>query len=99
MAVFKRENRKARHRTKHDAWMMLDGGFAKRNCTVLDLSSGGALIHLSDSGLTTSKLHDEANFGFGTLDLAFSKDVRKMTQRRVVGRKGSIVGVEFLTRT
>lgn len=88
MAVFKRESRKARHRTKYDAWVTLDGGFAKRNCTVLDLSSGGARLQLSDSGLTESKL-----------DLAFSKDVRKATRCRVVWRKGSIVGVEFLTRT
>lgn len=88
MAVFKRDNRKARHRTKHDAWVTLDGGFAKRGCTVLDLSSGGARLQLSDPGLTASRL-----------DLAFSKDVRKTTRCRVVWRKGSIVGVEFLTLT
>lgn len=88
MAVFKRESRKARHRTKHDAWITLEGGFAKRGCTILDLSSGGARIQLSDSGLTEGKL-----------DLAFSKDVRKATRCRVVWRKGSIIGVEFLTRT
>jgi PilZ domain len=88
MAVFKRENRKARHTTKHDAWVTLDGGFAKRNCTILDLSSGGARIQLSDPGVTESNVN-----------LAFSKDVRKATRCRVVWRKGSIVGVEFLART
>ncbi|WP_424631398.1 PilZ domain-containing protein [Bradyrhizobium sp. SYSU BS000235] len=88
MAVFKRESRKARHRTQHDAWVTLDGGFAKRNCTILDLSAGGARLQLSDSGLTASKL-----------DLALSKDVRKTTRCRVVWRKGAIIGVEFLTRT
>lgn len=86
MAVFKRESRKARHRTKHDAWVTLDGGFAKRGCTILDLSAGGARLQLSDPALAES-----------TLDLAFSKDVRKTTRCRVVWRKGAIVGVEFLT--
>ena len=56
MAVFKRESRKPRHNTRHDAWMLLDGGFAKRNCTVLDLSSGGARIKLADVLPVGSKL-------------------------------------------
>jgi hypothetical protein len=88
MAVFKRENRKTRHTARHEAWVTLDGGFAKRNCTVLDLSSGGARIQLADTGLTESKL-----------GLAFSKDVRKATRCRVIWRKGSLIGVEFLAGT
>jgi hypothetical protein len=88
MAVFKRENRKARHRTKHDAWVTLDGGFAKRGCTILDLSAGGARLQLANAGFAETKI-----------DLAFSKDVRKTTRCRVIWRKGSIVGVEFLKQT
>ena len=88
MAVFKREARKTRHATKHDAWMTLDGGFAKRNCTVLDLSAGGARVLLSDAGPVDT-----------TLNLAFSKDVRKVTRCRLVWRKGTIIGVEFMVRT
>jgi hypothetical protein len=50
MAVFRKESRKPRHTTRHDAWMLLDGGFAKRNCTILNLSTGGARIELIDTG-------------------------------------------------
>jgi hypothetical protein len=88
MAVFKRESRKARHATRHDAWMLLDGGFAKRNCTVLDLSVGGARIQLAERELLGSRL-----------SLALTGDVRKVTQCRVIWRKDTIIGVEFVGRT
>lgn len=85
MAVFKRESRKTRHPTQQDAWMTLDGGFAKRSVTILDLSSGGARLQVADAALLG-----------GTLNLAFSKDVRKVTRCRLVWRKDNIVGVEFM---
>ncbi len=85
MAVFKKEGRKARHLAGHDAWMMLDGGFAKRNCTVLNLSSGGARIAVIDGGPVDS-----------TLNMAFSKDARRLTPCRLVWRKGREIGVEFI---
>jgi hypothetical protein len=85
MAVFKRENRQPRHTTKNDAWVMLDGGFAKRNCTVLDLSAGGARIKLAEKGPIGNNL-----------SLALTRDVRKATRCRVVWRKDSIIGVEFI---
>jgi hypothetical protein len=88
MAVFKKESRKPRHTTRHDAWMLLDGGFAKRNCTILNLSSGGALIKLSDSGPTGNRV-----------SLALTGDVRKVTHCRLVWRKDTIIGVEFVGRT
>ncbi|EKS39914.1 PilZ domain-containing protein [Afipia clevelandensis] len=88
MAVFKRESRKPRHTTRHDAWMLLDGGFAKRNCTVLDLSSGGARLELLDAIPAGSKLR-----------LALTGDVRKVTHCRLVWRKDKIIGVEFTGRT
>lgn len=88
MAVFKRESRKPRHNTRHDAWMVLDGGFAKRNCTVLDLSSGGARIKLADVLPVGSKLH-----------LVLTGDVRKVTHCRLIWRKDTIIGVEFTGRT
>ena len=88
MAVFKKESRKTRHKTKHDAWMLLDGGFAKRNCTILDLSSGGARVKLADAAPLGSRLH-----------LALTGDVRKVTSCRLIWRKDSIIGVEFIART
>lgn len=88
MAVFKRESRKPRHTTRHDAWMLLDGGFAKRNCTILNLSAGGARIRLADMGPIGNKL-----------SLVLTGDVRKVTHCRLVWRKDSIIGVEFVSRT
>lgn len=88
MAVFKRESRKTRHQTQHEAWLTLDGGFAKRNCTILNLSAGGARIQVADTSSIDNKLN-----------LAFSKDVRKVTRCRLVWRKGTIMGVEFVSRT
>ena len=85
MAVFKKEARKPRHATVNDAWVTLDGGFAKRNCTILDLSAGGARIQLADAGPISNHL-----------SLAITKDVRKATRCRVVWRKAFVVGVEFI---
>lgn len=90
MAVFKRESRKTRHQTRHDAWLTLDGGFAKRDCTILDLSSSGARIQVADAG--SGSIDNKLN-------LAFSKDVRKVTRCRLVWRKGSVMGVEFMAKT
>lgn len=85
MPAARKEIRKKRKPTRHDAWMTLEGGFAKRNCTVLDLSSGGAKIKVHEAHPVTGK--------FG---IAFSKDVRKITRCRLVWQDESIVGVEFM---
>ncbi len=88
MATFRKEARKPRHSTQHRAWMLLDGGFAKRNCTILNLSSTGARI----------KLMDDGSIG-NNLSLALTGDVRKVTRCRLVWRNDSIIGVEFTERT
>ncbi|MBI3700119.1 MAG: PilZ domain-containing protein [Afipia sp.] len=85
MAIFKRETRKPRHKMQQHVWMTLDGGFAKRNCTVLDLSLSGAKILVHDKGPIDGKL-----------SIAFTGDVRKTTRCRLVWQKGSEIGVEFL---
>lgn len=85
MAIFKRENRKPRHKVEQHVWMTLDGGFAKRNCTLLDLSLTGAKIRVHDAGAIDGKL-----------SIAFTGDVRKTTRCRLVWRDGPVIGVEFL---
>lgn len=85
MAVFKRESRKVRHKTQLGVWLTLDGGFAKRPCTVLDISATGARLALANSG----KLG-------GKLALALTKDVRKLTPCRLVWQRGGEIGVEFV---
>lgn len=85
MSMFKRETRKPRHQVHQHAWMTLDGGFAKRNCMVLDLSLTGARLRVEDAGAINGKI-----------DIAFTGDVRKTTPCRLVWRDGSTIGVEFL---
>lgn len=80
----RKETQKKRKPTRHDAWMTLKGGSAKR-AAVLDLSNGGAKI----------KVH-ETNPVNGKSSVAFSKDVRKITRCRLVWRDESIVGLEFM---
>ena len=85
MAIFKKQNRKTRHKTNNSAWMTLDGGFAKRACTVLDISATGARIRVQDQAAIGSRM-----------SIAFYNDVHKATRCRMVWRKGSEMGVEFL---
>lgn len=84
--IFKRENRKTRHQVQQHAWMTLDGGFAKRNCTVVDVSTTGARLRLHETGAIAGKI-----------TIAFTGDVRKSTPCRLVWREGQMIGVEFLS--
>jgi len=88
MAAIRKENRKPRHSTQRHAWVLLDGGFAKRNCTILNVSSGGALIKLTEDGSIGNNL-----------SLALTGDVRKVTRCRLIWRKDAVIGVEFIERT
>ncbi len=85
MSTFKRESRKPRHKSTYEAWMTLDGGFAKRSCNIVDLSKTGACIEVDDASSVP-----------GVISVAFTKDVRKLTRCRLIWRKGSMIGVEFL---
>ncbi len=85
MSAFKREARKPRHKNTNEVWMTLDGGFAKRACTIIDLSVTGACIEVEDAASVP-----------GVINVAFSRDVRKLTRCRLIWRKGSMIGVEFL---
>lgn len=65
--------------------MTLDGGFAKRNCTVIDISATGARLDLHSKDAID-----------GSMAIAFNNDVRKATRCRLIWRNGSEMGVEFL---
>ncbi|MBY0381405.1 MAG: PilZ domain-containing protein [Xanthobacteraceae bacterium] len=85
MAVFKREARKPRHQTTLQVWLTLDGGFAKRRCTVLDLSVTGARLQVANGNKLGNKIA-----------LALTNDVRKLTPCRLIWQKGDQIGVEFV---
>ncbi len=79
-----REKRPRRHAMCRDAWLTL-GGFARRHCKVLDLSSGGAKLFV-----------DGPAFINGDLGLSLNMDVHKSSRCRMVWRDGNVIGVEFV---
>jgi len=85
MGIFKRESRKTRYKTQLGAWLTLDGGFAKRPCTILDLSATGARITVENGNKLGSRIA-----------LALTKDVRNLTPCRLVWQRGNEIGVEFV---
>ena len=78
----KREARKSLHQP---GWVILDGGFAARQCVVQDLSSSGAKITVDDASVLT-----------GRLRLAFTRDARTGRSCQVVWRRGKSLGVKFV---
>jgi hypothetical protein len=76
--------RETRRSMQQAAWIVLEGGFAARPCTVLDLSTSGAKIRTDDSSAVHTKLQ-----------LAFSRDGRKGQACEVVWRRGVTMGLKF----
>ena len=84
MAVTKK--RDVRRSVQQPGWVTLEGGFAARACTVLDLSATGAKIVIDDpSSVTSSKIR-----------LAFARDARTGRNCEVVWRRGKTLGVRFV---
>ena len=80
------DKRKARrHRMRHDAWLMVDGG-ERRDCALSDISHIGARINIPDSDVIPD------NF---LLLLAANGTARRRC--RVIWRKPRELGVKFET--
>ena len=77
--------REARKSVRQSGWITLDGGFAARPCTVLDLSSAGAKITIDDPNTVTAKVR-----------LAFSRDARTGRTCQVVWRRAKTLGIKFV---
>lgn len=82
VAAKKRDSRKS---VSQPGWLTLEGGFAARQCLVLDLSSTGAKI-VVDSPQSLD----------ATLRLAFSRDARTGRSCEMVWRRGKTIGVKFV---
>jgi hypothetical protein len=79
-------DRRIRRRSTHiKAWVALDGGFAKRGCTIIDLSDTGARVLFHDTPPHAS-----------TLRLTFLGDVRVARPARVVWRRNNVLGLQFV---
>jgi hypothetical protein len=83
MAVTKK--RDVRRSVHQAGWITLDGGFAARQCKVLDLSASGAKLELDDPTSVPNKMK-----------LAFSRDARTGRICEVVWRRGKTLGVRFV---
>jgi hypothetical protein len=79
------KKREVRKSVRQPGWITLDGGFAARPCTVLDLSSAGAKITVDDPHAVPAKVK-----------LAFSRDARTGRTCEVVWRRGKTLGVKFV---
>jgi hypothetical protein len=77
--------REARKSVRQSGWITLDGGFAARPCTVLDLSSAGAKITIDDPNAVAAKVR-----------LAFSRDARTGRTCQVVWRRGKTIDIKFV---
>ncbi len=82
--MFGHKKRELRKSVQQAAWIVLDGGFAARPCTVLDLSDSGAKIRTDDPASVNSKLK-----------LSFSRDGRKGRACEVAWRRGNTMGLKF----
>ena len=85
MAMY-RDKRSLRHNLHKDAWVTLDsGGFAKRECEVLNVSRTGAKLRLAPGVSLPQKFY-----------LTTTQDVRKTQLCRVVWTDGRLIGVAFV---
>ena len=81
MALFGRKSRPPRRQTNQEAWMTIDGTFAARRCSVLDISEGGAKIKVDRLSCPCFNLNSLAQTTVGAA--------------RFHGEKGLVLGVEF----
>ncbi len=83
MALFGRKSRAPRRQTNQEAWMAIEGSFAARRCSVMDISAGGARIKV-----------DDPTFVRPVFQLKFSRGDHGR-RCKVSWQKGRVIGVEF----
>jgi hypothetical protein len=80
-----KKKRDVRRAANDEGWISLEGGFARRKCTILDVSAGGARIRTSEP----LQVHHE-------FTLLFGRSGERPHRCRVIWRKGTSVGVTFI---
>jgi hypothetical protein len=84
MAIFGRKSRPSRRRTNQPAWMTIDGSFAARQCTVIDISEGGARLRVEDAQFVKPHFH-----------LKFDR-TSPGRACKVAWKKGDLIGIKFI---
>jgi len=79
-----KKNRDVRKSVQQSAWIVLEGGFAARPCTVIDISSSGAKVRTDDPSAVHTRLQ-----------LKFSRDGKQGRVCEVVWRRGTTMGLKF----
>jgi PilZ domain-containing protein len=83
MAV--KKQREARRAVNQPGWITLEGGFAARQCTVIDRSANGAKVVVDDPAAI------QKNFR-----LALTRDARAGLACEVAWRRGKTLGIKFV---
>ena len=82
--AFGRKTRPYRKKIEQSAWIAIDGSFAVRHCTVLDISDKGVRLRLDDPDFTARQF-----------ELKFARGGRGRLCK-LVWRKGREIGAEFM---
>jgi len=83
--AFLERRRAMRHETRCPAWIEFDDDIAPRNCTLVDVSEGGARLEL----VTPEDLPPE-------FSLVLIEDASHVRRCRVAWRNGQEVGVRYV---
>jgi hypothetical protein len=84
MSLFGRKTRPARRRTNQPAWITVDGGFATRQCTLIDISEGGARLRVEDPQFVKREFQ---------LKLERSSPGRAC---KIAWKNGDVIGIKFV---
>ena len=84
MAIFGRKHRPSHRQTNQPAWMTVDAGFAARQCTVIDISEGGARLRVEDPQFVKPQFQ---------LKFDWTSPGRPC---KVAWKKGDVIGVKFV---
>ncbi len=84
MSIFGRKHRPSRRQTNQPAWMTVDDSFAARQCTVVEISEGGAKLKIEDPQFV--RPHFQLKFERASPGRAC----------KVVWKKGDVFGIEFV---
>jgi hypothetical protein len=84
MSYFGRKHRPERKAANEQAWISVEGGFATRQCTLLDVSEGGARLRMDDPEFVRQPFR---------LKKSLSDPGRSCA---IAWRDGNEMGIEFL---
>ena len=83
---FGRKSRETRRKLDRPAWIVIDGAFGVRRCTLVDISEGGAQIRIENPSNVPKYF-----------TLSFNQTERRGKSCKVVWRSSHSIGVQFVS--